>query len=82
MIDMKLIAIYKLNPATKAEIKHRLKLYKKDLAMCKADLKIKYKNGNPDGMPDAVKINRDECKRRIAYYIPAINELKWVLGKK
>jgi hypothetical protein len=74
---MKLTAIYELKPATRAEIQSRLLLYEKDLAACEADLKRKYKNGSAD----AVKINKDECKRRIAYYIPAIKELKWVLGE-
>jgi hypothetical protein len=79
---MKLTAIYELKPATRAETQRRLLLYEKDLVACEADLKTKYKNGNPEGMPDAVKINKDECKRRIAYYIPAIKELKWVLGEE
>jgi hypothetical protein len=78
---MKMVAIYEIKPATKTEIKHRLKLYEKDLAECEADLKKRYKNGNPDWMPNAVEINRAECKRRIAHYIPAIKELKWVLGE-
>jgi hypothetical protein len=75
---MKLTAIYELKPATRAEIQHRLLLYEKDLATCEADLTRKYKNGSAD----AVKINKDECKRKIAYYIPAIKELKWVLGEE
>ena len=77
----KMTAIFEIKPATEAEIRHRLSLYEKDLAECEKDLKKRYKNGNPEWMPDAVKINRDECKRRIAHYIPAIKELKWVLGE-
>ena len=75
---MKLTAIYEVKPATRAEIQRCLLLYEKDLVKCEADLKRKYKNGSAD----AVKINNDECKRRIAYYIPAIKELKWVLGEE
>ncbi len=77
---MKIIAISEIKPATPKEIKHRLELYEKDLKECQADLKKRYKNGNPDYMPNAVTINRNECKRRIAHYLPAIKELRWVLG--
>jgi hypothetical protein len=76
----KLTAIFEIKPATTKEIRHRLSLYEKDLSECQADRKKKYVNGNPDWMPDAVEMNRDECERRIAHYIPAIKELKWVLG--
>lgn len=68
-----------LKPPTRKEIKHRLELYEKDLAECESDLKKRYKNGNPDYFPNAVKVNREECKRRISHYIPAIKELKWIL---
>lgn len=77
----RITAICVVKPATPKEIRHRLFLYEKDMAECQADLKKKYVNGNTEWMPDAVKINRDECKRRIAHYIPAIKELKWVLGE-
>jgi len=77
----KLTAIYEVKPATITDIRRRLSLYEKDLALCETDLKRKYTNGNPEWMPDAVKINRVECRRRIAHYIPAIKELKWVLGE-
>jgi hypothetical protein len=68
------------NLVTKSEIKKRLALYEKDLVDCKNDLRHDYINGNPPGMPNAIVINNKECRRRIAYYAPAIRELKWVLG--
>lgn len=76
----RIIAIIPIKPATRAEIRHRLSLYEQDLALCQADLKKRYKNGNAPGRPNANRINNAECRRRIAHYIPAIKELKWVLG--
>lgn len=67
-------------PATRKEMLERLALYEKDLASCQKDLKTRFKNGNPPGMPNAVTVLHNECKRRIAYYGPAIKELKWCLG--
>jgi hypothetical protein len=69
-----------LRPATREEILHRLALYEKDLKSCQEDLRKRYKNGNPPGMPNANRILHEECRRRIAHYEPAIKELKWVLG--
>lgn len=76
----RITAICPNKPPTKKEIKERLAMYERDLASCRADLKKRYKNGNAPGMPNAVKILRNECRRRIAYYVPAIEELKYVLG--
>lgn len=78
----KITAIYEIKPATKSEIRKRLERYEEDLATCQADLKKRYKNGNAEWQPNAVTVLREECKRRIAYYTPAIIELKWVLGKQ
>jgi hypothetical protein len=78
---MKITAFSVIKPATPQEIRNRLELYERDLKACQEDVKKRYKNGNPDWMPNAVTVNRNECKRRIAHYIPAIKELKWVLGQ-
>jgi hypothetical protein len=69
-----------LKPATKKEMRERLALYERDLERCRKDLKSRPKNGNPSWMPNAVTVLHNECKRRIAYYEPAIKELKWALG--
>ena len=73
-------AICEIKPATPKEIEHRLELYERDLKDCQASLKNRYRNGNHPYMSNAVTVNRNECKRRIAHYLPAIKELKWVLG--
>ena len=78
----RITAIYEIKPATKSEIRRRLKRYEEDLVSCQASLKKRYKNGNADWQPNAVTILRDECKQRIAHYVPAIKELKWVLGEQ
>lgn len=78
-LNAKFIAIRPSQPP-RSEIKHRLALYEKDLAECQLDLKRRHRNGNPPDMPNAVHLLRAECRRRIAHYIPAIKELKWVMG--
>ena len=66
----------------KKEIQEKIDLFEKGINDCMHDIvyRDEMTNGNPPGMPDAVEMNIQECERRIAYYIPAIKELCWVIG--
>lgn len=80
----RIVCLSTLQPATRAEIRKRIARYEMDLLSCVKDLNEillgKWKNGNPDTMPNAVHVLRDECQRRVSHYIPALKELYWVIG--
>lgn len=63
---------------TPAHIQERILIYEKDLVSCLQD--ISEIDPETDGNPDAATALANECERRIAYYIPALKELHWMLG--